>query len=220
MSDLMKIEVLDTDGAIREAEEAVAGDNRASFFRKAAVGGGALIGSGVLLGGLPELAAARPSKRNDVAILNFALTLEYLEAAFYNEATRKARLTGDVARFTRVVTKHENAHVKFLKSALGRSAKKKPKFNFGNSTSSQTNFLKTAVALEDTGVTAYSGQGGNILQTSVLAAAVSILTVEARHASRFRTLNGQNPAPRTFDKPATQGQVLRAVKKTKFIKGL
>ena len=218
MSDLINIEILDADGAIREAEEAVSGDTRANFFRKAAVGGGALIGSGVLLGGLPELAAAKPSKKNDVAILNFALTLEYLEAAFYNEATKKAGLTGDVAKTNAIVTKHENAHVKYLQKALGSAAIKKPKFDFGTATANQTNYLATAVALEDTGVTAYSGQGANIFQSKVLKAATSILTVEARHASRFRSLNNLNFAPRTFDAPKTKGQVLAAVKKTKFIK--
>lgn len=219
MSDLMNIEVLDADGAIREAEEAVAGDSRATFFRKAALGGGALIGSGVLLGGLPEFAsAAKPSKKNDVAILNFALTLEYLEAAFYNEATKVAGLTGEVAATNAIVTKHENAHVKYLKKALGKSAIKSPKFDFGNATANQTNYLKTAVALEDTGVKAYSGQGGNILQTKVLAAAVSILTVEARHASRFRSLNSQNFAPKTFDSALSKAGVLKAVKATKFLK--
>src|SRR4051794_29404796 len=83
---LLPIETVDTDGAIREAEEAVAGDTRAVFFRKAAIGGGAVLGSGAILGMLPELASAKPSKKQDIAILNYALTLEYLETAFYQEA--------------------------------------------------------------------------------------------------------------------------------------
>ncbi len=208
MSDLITIEAVDTDGAIREAHEAVGGDSRADFFRKAAIGGGALVGSGLLLGGLPELAAAARSKKQDVNILNFALTLEYLESEFYKEALRKANLQGDVLSTTKIVTAHEDAHVRFLKLALGSARKSKPKFDFKGTTSDAAKFLDTAVLLEDTGVTAYSGQGPRILQSKVLKAAVSILTVEARHASRFRSLRGRNFAPRTFDKPASAKQVL------------
>jgi rubrerythrin len=219
MTDHINLDLVDTDGAIREAEEAVAGDSRADFFRKAALTGGAVLGSGVVLGGFPEFSfAAKPSKKNDVAILNFALTLEYLESAFYKEALAKAGLTGDNLNVTKIVSAHENTHVKTLKKALGKAAVKEPKFNFGATTANQTNFLKTAVTLEDTGVKAYSGQATNIKQSAVVKAAVSILTVEARHASRFRALNGQNFAPAAFDKAATKGQILAAVKKTKFIK--
>ncbi len=77
LTDLISIETLDRDGALREADAAVAGDTRAELFRKAGVAGGSLLASGVLFGGLPSLAAAaKPSKRQDVAILNYALTLE------------------------------------------------------------------------------------------------------------------------------------------------
>jgi len=210
MSDLIKLELVDVDGAVREAEDGVAGDTRASFFRKAAIGGGTLLGSGVLLSGFPMLAEAAPSKKQDVAILNYALTLEYLEAAFYNEALAKAGTQGALLTATKIIAKHENAHVRFLKKTLGSKAVKKPKFNFGAATSDPAAFLKTAVVLEDTGVTAYSGQATRIKQAAVVKAAVSILTVEARHAAYLRGLNNQTFAPRTFDKPATMKQVLKA----------
>src|SRR5215218_1188858 len=86
MSDLITIDLLDADCALREAEDQVAGDTRADFFRKAAIGGGVLLGGGVLMSGFPALAAAKPSKAQDIKILNYALTLEYLENAFYVEA--------------------------------------------------------------------------------------------------------------------------------------
>jgi rubrerythrin len=208
---------LDKDGAIGEAEAAVAGDSRAEFFKKAALGGGALIGGGVLLSGFPDLADARPSKRQDIAILNYALTLEYLEAAFYNEALAKGALSGEVRSTTVIVAAHENTHVKFLKKALGRKAVKKPNFDFKNTTGDQATFLQTAVVLEDTGVAAYAGQGTRIKSKDIVKAALSIHSVEARHAARYRSLAGQNFAPRAFDRAASMRKVLKAVKGTGFI---
>jgi rubrerythrin len=209
MSDLITLELVDTDGAIREAEAGVAGDTRADFFRKAALGGGALLGGSVLLSGFPALAEARPSLRQDVRILNYALTLEYLENAFYVEALAKAGLTGDALRAAQVIQRHEQAHVRFLRKALGKAAVKRPRFAFGDATSNQAKFLATAVVLEDTGVSAYAGQATRIKQVPVVKAALSIHSVEARHAAFVRELAGQSFAPRAFDKPAGMKAVLR-----------
>ncbi|MBA3261377.1 MAG: ferritin-like domain-containing protein [Thermoleophilaceae bacterium] len=215
----LDLDLLDTDGAIREADAGVAGDTRADFFKKAAVGGGTLIGGGVLLSGLAAPALAKPSKKQDVAILNYALTLEYLEAAFYVEAVSKGAISGDALSAATVVRDHELAHVKFLKAALGKAAVKKPKFDFKNTTGDQATFLATAVALEDTGVAAYAGQGPRLLQKPVVVAALSIHSVEARHAAHFRTLAGMSFAPKAFDKAKTMKQVLKVVDGTGFITG-
>ncbi len=214
------LEELDQDGAIREMEDAVVGDSRADFFRKAALGGGALIGGGALLGALPELAAAKPSAKQDIAILNFALTLEYLESEFYKSALAANADQGDqvVRGVTQVVSSHENAHVRYLKKGLGSKAVKKPKFDFGSSLANKSNFLATAVALEDTGVRAYSGQGTRIKSPKIVKAAISILVIEARHASRFRALNNNKFAPSAFGSANSMAQVLKTVNKTHFIK--
>ncbi len=209
MSDLISLELVDADGAIREAEDQATGDTRADFFRKAAVGGGVLLGGSVLMSGFPALAAAKPSKKQDGKILNYALTLEYLENAFYIEALAKAGLSGDALRAAKVIQAHEEAHVKFLKAQLGKDAVKKPKFNFGDATANQANFLATAVVLEDTGVAAYAGQGPRLSQKPVVKAALSIHSVEARHAAFVRELAGQSFAPKAFDKPLAMGPVLK-----------
>ena len=109
--------------------------------------------------------------------------------------------------------------MKFLKSALGKAAVKKPKFDFKNTTGDQATFLATAVALEDTGVAAYAGQGPRLLQKPVVAAALSIHSVEARHAAYFRSLAGMSFAPNAFDKAKNMKQVLKVVKGTGFIAG-
>jgi hypothetical protein len=219
MSDPWTLEEVDTDGAVREAAERVDGTTRLAFLRKAGIGAGALMMGGGVAAALPSLASAGTAA-SDVAILNFALTLEYLEAAFYAEAVKHAaKFDAKTAHFARVVAKHEAAHVAFLKSALGSAAVKKPKFDFKGSNHTTATFRATSQVLEDTGVAAYSGQGGNIKSKAILGAAVSILTVEARHASWMRTLRGIDGAPQSFDKAKTKAQILAAVNGTGFIVG-
>jgi Ferritin-like domain len=219
MPDHITLEVVDVDGAIQETGADAGLDTRAGFFKKAAMGGGALIGGGVLLGGFPAMAGAQTkSAKNDVKILNYALTLEYLESEFYAQAIKNGSLTGDVLDAAKVVSEHEDAHVAFLKKALGKAAVKKPTFDFKDTVTDSTKFLTTAVALEDTGVSAYAGQAAKIFSPKVLAAAATILPVEARHASRFRALQGSNFAPRAFDKANSMKKTLDIVGDTGFIK--
>jgi len=240
MSSELNIERIDVDGDIREtaheATEALEGDTRFSFLKKAGLAGGAVMGSGALLSALTpaaSMAAAgkgRPPAsfgKGDVGILNYALTLEYLEAAFYNEATannrRKSFLKGPAEQaFLKQTTADENAHVAFLRKALGGKAIAAPKVDFGGTTSSEAAFIKTAVALENTGVAAYSGQALNISSPAYIAAALSIWSIEARHASVAGLLlkpTPENISPDgAFDKPRTAAQILKAVKATGFLK--
>ena len=223
MSDLFKLEELDTDGAIQETAGDVDPDTRAVFLRKAGIGLGAVAGSGALVGALPGMASAARVPRSDIAILNFALTLEFLEAAFYAEAVRNRAIAGELRRFAQVAGRHEAAHVAFLKKALGRQAVKRPRFNFKGTTADATKFAQTAQLLEDTGVKAYLGQVGNIKAKAILKAAGSILPVEARHAAWIRDIRGRGnppiPAPSSFESGLTKNQVLAAVRGTGFIVG-
>lgn len=218
MSHLPNIEELDVDGAIREMASKVDGGTRGAFLRKAGLGAGAVVGSSAFFGVLPTIASASVPA-SDVAILNFALTLEYLEAAFYAEAVSKGRFSGKVGTFAKTVSAHENAHVAFLKSALGSAAVKKPKFNFKGTTTDEAKFMATAQVLEDTGVAAYLGQVGNIKSKKILGAAGSILPIEARHAGWIRDLNNVSGAPTAFARAKTKSQILTAVKGTGFIVG-
>jgi rubrerythrin len=217
-NDLPTLEELDRDGALREGAERT-GLPRAAFMRRL----GAFAGAGLVIGGLPaEFAFAQGSAppASDIAILNYALTLEYLESSFYNEANSKGALSGQTKSFSKVVAQHETAHVAALKKALGSKAIKEPKFDFKGTTSKQSTFQQTAIALEDTGVKAYLGQAGNIKTKAILAAAASILPVEARHSAWIRNIVGQTPAPDAFQPSATMAQVLQVVKGTGFVVGM
>ena len=232
MSHSLDLDLLDIDGAVRESAEA-AGFDRSDFLKKGVLAGGGLIAGSALLSQFNVAEAAisktKLSKKNDVKILNFALTLEFLEAAFYREADTNKVYGPDLAlqRFTQVVRRHEAQHVAFLKGALGTKAIKSPRFDFGKAVTDKATFAATAQLLEDTGVTAYLGQVGNIFQKGVLASAGTIATVEARHAAWIRFINNPAvpataikdlPAPATFDKRKSEASILRAVGKTGFIK--
>jgi rubrerythrin len=225
------LEALDVSGAIREHEEAVAGDTRAAFFRKAAVGGGALLTSGGIMAMLPELAAAKPSKKQDIKILNYALVLEYLETAFYEEAVGSGALSGDALAFAQTVARHEKTHVEVLKKTIRTLHGKpvgSPTFDFQGSNKDQSKFIATAFVLENTGVHAYLGQATRLKNTGLIGAAASIVTVEARHAAAAAILQsggsayGQNKTAITpdgaFDTPLSMKAILKAVGDTGFIK--
>jgi hypothetical protein len=205
----LRLDELDRDGALREALDAVT--SRASFLRRT------FIGSATLLAALavPERSdAASPS---DNAILNFALTLEYLQAAFYTETERAGAIGTELARVPRQLGSVERAHVTALKNVLGRAAVKRPSFDFKGTTEDQVKFLKTAVAFEDLGAAAYKGQATRVDSPALLAAAIAIHSVEARHAAWMRYLAGFTPAGRAFDEPKREFEVRQIVASTHFI---
>ena len=211
---MINLEVVDVDGAVREAAEEVATDTRAGFLRKAGIGGAAIVGGSAFAGALPAFARGAAIPASDIAILNFALTLEYLESTFYAIAVDKGTFSPRVERLAKVIRNHEIAHVKALTStipSLGGKAVKKPKFNFPPALfANETTFLQTAMALEDTGVGAYNGAGPSLTLKPVKEAAASIVAVEAMHASWVRGVAGTAPAPASFDDLLTTQQVLAA----------
>jgi rubrerythrin len=151
------------------------------------------------LGGMFKKAYGR-TPADVLAVLNFALTLEYLEAAFYAEAITHTSLFPTEAALQAFTTigNHETAHVAFLKTAItGASGTPvdKPTFDFtagGTFSDVFTNYgtlLKVAQAFEDTGVRAYKGQAAVLMENStVLTAALQIHSVEARHAAHIRSM--------------------------------
>ena len=134
-----------------------------------------------------------------VDVLNFALTLEELEAEFYTKGLdASGLLAGPMRTAADQIRKHEVAHVRVLRELLGNKATVKPRFDFTAGgvfadvfTSSRT-FMTLAQAFEDTGVRAYKGQAAHIAQQrTLLRQALQIHSVEARHAAQIRRLRMQ-----------------------------
>ncbi|RKE55397.1 ferritin-like domain-containing protein [Sphingobacterium detergens] len=156
--------------------------------------------------------ATAPTDVNGV--LNYALTLEYLEAEYYTMGVAKSGLipSGKPLGAITTIRDHEVAHVNFLKQVLGNKAVSKPTFDFtaggtfGNVFSNYDTFLAVAQAFEDTGVRAYKGQAGILLGNRVvLTAALQIHSVEARHASHIRQMRRARGGAAADQKPWITG---------------
>ncbi len=210
----LTLEHVDRDGAVHETAAGAMGDDRASFLMKAGLAGGGLLGGGALLALMAG--EARAQTPSDVSILNFALVLEELEAAFYRDALRERALRGELRRFAQVVGGHERAHVRALREVLGGQAVERPTFEFRETNTSARRFIRTAISLEQLGLGAYKGQAPLIQDPTVLAAALSIHSVEGRHVGWIRDIAGLNPAPRGLDAPIARADVVEAVRRTFF----
>jgi hypothetical protein len=187
--------------------------SRSAFVTRGSLAAATLaFGAGLGLAGRATSAgAAAPSAAQDRAIFNFALLLEYLQAAFYTEAVEQGR------DFAEIVSDHERAHVAYLRRALGEHARPRPKFDFGNATQSERAFVKTAVLLENTGVAAYNGQAANLTKPA-LAAAAEIVSVEGRHAAWISDIAGESPAPRAADLGEASADVVRKLESLGFLR--
>lgn len=185
------------------------GVTRGSFIMKGALAASAAYGATAAAPFVSQ--ALAQSGGGDVAVLQFALTLEYLEAAFYKKA-QGLSLSGEAKAAAKKFGDQEQQHVVKLMSTiktLGGKPMKAPGVTFP--INGQKSFLKLAQVFEDTGVSAYNGAAPSIKSTKVLAAAGSIVQIEARHAAAIRLINGVSPSPDPFDKPMTVAAVKKAV---------
>jgi rubrerythrin len=180
---------------------------RAQLLRRALVCGGATVGA-LAAWGVPQLSVASRSEEQDKRVLKLVLALEYTEAAFYKEALARAGLKGELKAYARIVGEHEQAHVDFLKQALGSAAQPEPRHDFGDRTKDADAFTAAAVNIEDLAVATYNGQAVN-LTPPTLKAAARIVSVEARHAAWIRSIAGEVPATRPTD-PAVKEADTRA----------
>lgn len=191
--------------------EADGGDlSRSEVILKGALAAGAIYGAAMVGPYVSKVLAM--NNGGDVGILNFALTLEYLESAFYKEAKQRAKARGDLKSLIDTIARDEDEHVGALTETikkLGGKPVAEPKFEFPYS--GTAGFLELAQTFEDTGVSAYNGAAPQIKSREVLEAAGSIVQVEARHAAAIRLQNGAEPSPEAFDPSLDEAQVLKAV---------
>ena len=224
MTEPVSLELVDPQAILQGDGQNPDGLTRGQLFRRAALGGTALIGSGLALTGVP---AAYAQDLSDVDILNFIHLNESLEVAFYSEALRRANLRGRARAFARQVRDNEVVHRDMVRGALGANARPLPEFDFRNTTANQANFLTTALALENNDVAAANGAGPLLDSKQLLAAAGATVSVEARQAAWIRRIVYGNrprrrrelPAPRAFDVAITPAQAAAALRETGFVQG-
>jgi rubrerythrin len=215
-------------------EELATDDSSRKKFLKMAGGGSAAAGLSLLIaacGGSSKKSSSSSSQpttppststssssggsTGDIAIANYALTLEYLEADFYKKVVASGLFKGN--KYASTIAKfgeQEATHVSTLEAAIkkfGGTPATQPKAKFPLKSASSV--LQLAATVENLGAAAYLGQAAKIKSKEVLALALSIHTVEARHASVLNTLLGKSVTPTgAFAKPADMQTVLAAVK--------
>ena len=210
--------------------EAVAAERRRVASRRAFLTGSAkLAGAGglALLAARPLVGFAQDATptgdspfEDDVAVLNYALTLEHLEFAFYRDGIDALGDVFGLGPFgvpiidrLNSIRDHEGEHVDTLTGViedLGGEPEPELEYDFGDAftDTSGTAFLATAQALENTGVRAYDGAGQFLSDPGLLTAAGTIVAVEARHAAYLNLLAGELPFPAAFEDPASPDEVL------------
>lgn len=194
------------------ADIQVEGTERSDFLLKGALAAGAIFGLGAISPFVRGASARAGGTKGDIEILNYALTLEYLESAFYKEGLKRAGATGALKELLTTISTDEDAHVAALTGTikkLGGKPVKAPKVAFDYSDTK--GFTTLAETIENVGVSAYNGAAPMISSKEVLTAAGSIVQVEARHAAAIAIQNGNEPAPDAFDPSMTQAEVLKAV---------
>jgi rubrerythrin len=207
--------------------------------RRGLVGGGALalaaLAAAAAPGGRAALAQSRQAGGNgggtggggddgytDLEVLNYALTLEHLEYAFYRDGLERfsardfnrAGFGPPAYGRLKTIREHERIHVETLTDVItdlgGDPVEEAPCYAFADAFRSVESFLATAQLLENTGVMAYDGAIALIDAPELQTAGATIATVEARHAAYLNDLNGDSPFPAAFDEPKTPEQILAA----------
>jgi len=183
--------------------------DRRRFLRGAAIIG---VGGTLAVTTARDPVAFAQAPMGDLDILNYALTLEYLESDFYMQGLGAGILQGREMELVEPIGQHEAAHVTALTDTitqLGGMPVAQPMFTYPpNTFTDRAAFLMTASTFEELGVTAYHGQVVNIDNKDILAAAAAIAGSESRHAAILADLTGGNPFPAPVEATRTMEEVL------------
>ncbi len=190
--------------------------DRRNFLKWAAIVG---VG-GTLAISMRDGSGSAQGGNRDVDILNYILTLEYLEADFYSRGMDAGILSGRDQELIEPIAGHEKEHVALISSTiqdLGADPIDEPRIDYpGGTFSGRDDFLGTAHTIESLQVTAYQGQVTYVKDTNLLGAAASIAGTESRHAAIVADLTGRDPFPAPIESARSKKKVLRAARS--FIK--
>lgn len=192
----------------------VDGMTRGAFVLRGALAAGAVYGGAAATSFVQRAFGQSDGSPNDIDILNYLLTLELLEATFYDRAINEISLSGETRALTEELRDNEAAHVRDLTELigdLGGEPVDPPEFDYQDGLSDESSYLELAQDLEDTGVGAYNGAGPLLDSKEVLAKAGTILQVEGRHAALVRMQRGEEPAPNAFDETFSMSAVMNMV---------
>ena len=174
---------------------------RASFLAWSAAAGGALLVPG----------SARGDIRDDLRLLGFALTLEYVQAALYRDALKRVPgIDPETRTLLETIRDHEIEHVDALRATIsdaGGEPNRRPRVEFGVELESRDGFLKLANTLEDTAVSALNGVVPLLASPDLRTAVVAVAATDARHAALVRVRRGAPPAPLAFDRESSSQAV-------------
>lgn len=209
------IAAIDVDGALQETASDAVRATRRELLRAVPLAGA--MGAGPLAA--RAASASEDLTPNDTAILRFDLALEYLQAGLYTEAERIGAVKPRTLAFSRVVGAHERAHARAIKNFLGAAALPSPSFDYRGVTEDDAAFVKTAVAFEDLTAALLKWQAPRLDSRSIVAAVLTLHSVETRHAAWIRHIVGVLPATTAFDQPAPQHQMATLIASTRFVTG-
>lgn len=193
----------------------VHGMTRAALLVRGAFAAGAASGLGAV--GPFVARALAQGENSDAALLDFALTLEILEATFYRQALKRVPdLSDEVKRVTLTLRDHEEEHAEVISKTMRQLAVRPspmPKLDFGDAFRDERSYLALAQTFEDTGVAAYNGAAPEVVSRRMLNTVGRIMQVEARHAAVIRQLRGEPITAGAFDEGADMDTIAARVER-------
>ena len=174
----------------------------------------AAVTGGVAAAG-PLAARAMADIKDDLGLMEYLLTMEYVQSGLYRDALKALSLSSDAARLAEELRDEEVEHVDALRATIEEAGGTPPErvpLEFGPAIASEAAFLKLANTLEDTAVSAYNGAAPRLESREFLAVFASLAQVEARHSALVRLLRDKPPAPLAFDKASNRQDVRTAIR--------